>query len=238
MNNGILKNSELRSTARGLLLGKYGRIIFIHFAYLLINAYMNQLTLQTRPNESLTRLIMYIILSVIVSLLAGVFRYGLTRCYMNLCCGMDFSFTDLLYGFKHDSVRILKLAVILGVIETICYFPASYLISAYSSTKTASAFFFACLSITLGTIIYVAIMLQLAFTYYLLLDFPEKKVSEIIKMSVYLMKGNGLKMIYLYAGFIPIFSLGVLSAGLGFLWLIPYLEASLTCFYLNRVSNT
>ena len=238
MNNGLLKNSELRATARGLLLGKYGRIIFIHLAFIVIIAYMNDLTLRAQPDKSVVRLLLYIVLSIIVSLLTGVFRYGLTRCYMNLCCGMDFSFMDLLHGFKHDSVRILKLAVILGVIETVCFLPASYLMSAYSSTKTATAFFFACLAITLGTIVYVAVMLQLAFTYYLLLDFPDKSVSEIIKMSVYLMRGNGLKMIYLYAGFVPIFSLGVLSAGLGFLWLIPYMEASLTCFYLNRVSNT
>ncbi len=237
MNNSLLKNSELRATARGLLLGKYGRIIFIHFAYLIIMAYMNELTLQTRPNVSVTRLILYIFLSIIVSLLAGVFRYGLTRCYMNLCCGMNYSFGDLFYGFKNDSVRILKVAAILAVIETVCFLPASYFMSAYSTSKTASAFFFACLSITLGIIVFCAVMLKLAFCYYLLLDFPDKKVGEIIKMSVYLMKGNGLKLIYLYAGFIPIFSLGLLSAGTGLLFLVPYLEATLTCFYLNRVSN-
>ena len=105
MKDGLLKNSDLRATARGLLLGKYGRIIFIHFAYILIIAYMNELTLRTQPNLSFTRLFLYIVLSIIVSLLAGVFRYGLTRCYMNLCCGMDFSFADLLHGFRHDSVR-------------------------------------------------------------------------------------------------------------------------------------
>ena len=66
MNGGILKISELRATARGLLLGKYGRIIFIHFTCLIINAYMNELTLQTRPGLSTTRLIMYIVLSIIV----------------------------------------------------------------------------------------------------------------------------------------------------------------------------
>ena len=237
MNGGILKNTELRATARGLLLGKYGRIIFIHLTYLIINAYMNELTLQTRPGLSTTRLIMYIVLSIIVSLLAGVFRYGLTRCYMNLCCGMEFSFKDLLHGFKNDSVRILKLSAILAVIETVCFLPASYFLTAYENNRDASTFFFACLGLTLGMIVFVGFMLRLAFTYYLLLDFPDKSVTEIIKMSAYLMKGNGLKMIYLYAGFIPIFSLGVLSAGLGFLWLIPYLEATLTCFYLNRVSN-
>ena len=237
MNTGILKNTELKATARGLLLGKYGRIIFVHFTYLLINAYMNELTFRTRPNLSVTRLILYIFLSIIVSLLAGVFRYGLTRCYMNLCCNMDFSFKDLFYGFANDSVRILKVAVILGVIETVCFMPASYFMSAYSADKSASSFFFACLSFTIGTIAYVAVMLKLAFTYYLLLDFPDKSVGEIIKMSVYLMRGNGLKLIYLYAGFIPIFLLGVLSAGLGLIWLIPYAEAALTCFYLNRVSN-
>ncbi len=237
MNDGIMKNSELKARARGLLLGKYGRIIFIHLAFLLLLMYMNELTFQAKPNASTMRLILYIILSIIVSLLAGVFRYGLTRCYMNLCCGMNFSFKDLFHGFRNDSVRILKISALFAVLETVCYMPASYFLSAYSMDRSATTFFFACLSITLGTIAYVGIMLKLALCYYLLLDFPDKKVTEIIKMSAYLMKGNGLKLIYLYAGFIPIFSLGILSAGLGLLWLIPYMEASLTCFYLNRVSN-
>ncbi|MCR4585513.1 MAG: DUF975 family protein [Lachnospiraceae bacterium] len=237
MNEGILKNSELRGMARGLLLGKYGRIIFIHICFVLITAYMNELTFRTQPNASVVRLLLYIVLSIIVSLLAGVFRFGLTRCYMNLCCGIDYSFADLFYGFKHDSVRILKLSALLAIIETVCYIPASYFLSAYNSDRQALSFFFACLAITLGTIVYVSIMLRLAFAYYLLLDFPDKSFSEIIKMSVYLMKGNGLRLIYLYAGFIPVFSLGVLSAGIGLLWLVPYAEATLTCFYLNRVSN-
>ncbi len=237
MNDGILKNHELKARARNLLLGKYGHIVFIQLAYVLITAYMNELALRTDTGHSVARFILYIIISVIVALLTGVLRFGLTRCYMNMCCGLPFTFLDVFYGFKNDAVRVLKLSALMGVIEFLCLMPSSLMLSAYMKDRTAQNFFIVCVLISAGIIVYCFVWLKLALCNYLLLDFPDKSFSEILKMSAYLMKGHGLKLIYLYAGFVPISLLGLLSFGLGFLWIIPYLQTSLTCFYLNRVSN-
>jgi hypothetical protein len=51
------------------------------------------------------------------------------------------------------------------------------------------------------------------------------------------MKGNKGRFIYLLVSFIPLFLLGMLTCCVGFLWIIPYMQATLAQFYLDLVQN-
>jgi uncharacterized membrane protein len=68
-------------------------------------------------------------------------------------------------------------------------------------------------------------------TYYILNDFPGVGPMEAIRRSTQMMKGNKWKLFCLQLRFIGWGLLCVLTLGIGFLWLIPYMMVSMACFY-------
>ena len=62
--------------------------------------------------------------------------------------------------------------------------------------------------------------------------------------SAAIMRGNKGRLFYLELSFVPLYLLGTLSLGLGFLWIIPYVGMTEAEFYLdtlrkrNQVTNT
>lgn len=45
------------------------------------------------------------------------------------------------------------------------------------------------------------------------------------------------RLFYLNVSFIPLFLLGILSFGLAFLWILPYMTATETEFFLDLIKN-
>ena len=70
-----------------------------------------------------------------------------------------------------------------------------------------------------------------ALAFYILADHPEIGIFEAIRESKRLMYGNKLKLFCLELSFIGWFILGLLTAGIGMLWVMPYIIASTAGFY-------
>lgn len=71
--------------------------------------------------------------------------------------------------------------------------------------------------------------------FYLIIDNPNMKASESLKESKRLMQGNKGKRFYLDCRFIGWGLLCILTFGIGFLWLIPYVAVSQAKFYKDVV---
>ena len=72
-----------------------------------------------------------------------------------------------------------------------------------------------------------------AMTPYILVEHPEMSANQAINESIRLMKGHKFDLFYLYLSFIGWGILSVLTLGIGFLWLIPYMETSQAAFYAD-----
>lgn len=70
-----------------------------------------------------------------------------------------------------------------------------------------------------------------ALTPFLLVDRPDLTPLQCIKLSDEMMKGHKFDLFFLYLSFIGWFLLGILTLGIGFLWLQPYVETSFAAFY-------
>lgn len=70
-------------------------------------------------------------------------------------------------------------------------------------------------------------------TCYILKDQPELSFNAAIERSMAMMHGHKMQLFMLYLGFIGWFILSLLTLGIGFLWLIPYVNAAQTAFYLD-----
>ncbi|KKY02061.1 hypothetical protein VN21_05180 [Paraclostridium benzoelyticum] len=89
----------------------------------------------------------------------------------------------------------------------------------------------------IGTILFVipGIIVGIMFSQanYILAENPDKSAMECIKESARMMKGHKFDYFVLELSFIGWSILCVLSLGIGFLWLVPYFEITLTNFYLK-----
>ena len=73
--------------------------------------------------------------------------------------------------------------------------------------------------------------LSYALTPYILLDHPEMKTTTAINFSSEMMYGYKWDLFCLLLSFLGWFILAILTCGIGFFWLAPYMEASLARFY-------
>lgn len=74
--------------------------------------------------------------------------------------------------------------------------------------------------------------------FYILNDRPELSASEALNLSKQMMAGQKGKLFCLWLSFIGWILLAFLSCGIGFLWLVPYMETTFANFYedLKNVS--
>jgi uncharacterized membrane protein len=72
-----------------------------------------------------------------------------------------------------------------------------------------------------------------AMTYFILAENPQTRGLDAIRKSRDMMKGYRWKLFCLGLRFIGWLILGILSLGIGFLWIIPYFWTSLANFYID-----
>lgn len=92
------------------------------------------------------------------------------------------------------------------------------------------------------TLLTYALIYYFSFKYsqvaYIMHDNPELKCREIANKSAELMKGNMLKFLWLFISFIGWLILAVFTLGLAYIYVLPYLYATLASFYDSLLENT
>jgi len=79
--------------------------------------------------------------------------------------------------------------------------------------------------------------LSYSMAFFILRDNPKIKATEAITRSRKMMKGYKGKLFFLYLSFIGWGILCCLSLGIGFLWLVPYINLSVVNFYEGLKKN-
>jgi len=91
------------------------------------------------------------------------------------------------------------------------------------------------LKITLWSFLFLIPGIVMTFAYamtpYILEEHPEISAWDASARSRAMMRGHKFDLFYLYLSFIGWMVLAVLTAGIGFLWLSPYIDAAKAAFY-------
>lgn len=90
------------------------------------------------------------------------------------------------------------------------------------------------------TVILIVFSISISMTAYILVDKENTKVFEAIGLSMKMMKGYKWEYFVLYLSFIGWGLLCLLTLGIGYLWLSPYMTLTFTNFYkeLDKKHNT
>ncbi len=142
--------------------------------------------------------------SVISILVTGPFSLGLAIVFLKLVRGEEITIELMFEGFK-DFTR----SFIAGVLIIVYIFLWSLLL------------------IIPGIIASYAYSM----TFFILADNPNLTANEAITASKELMKGHKTELFLLDLSFIGWILLGILSCGIGFLWIASYIETARAIFY-------
>lgn len=233
------KASDFKILARVAMEGKYstpiGALIFMS----LLTAIGSGLAARLFGTDGTFSIVMSQVFSIVVSLIVSIFQAGVSYMFLNICRGKSISFSDVFYMFRHYPDRVIVVSIILTVIEYIAMLP--YFIWVYTKALPATSditvlmteLFTMMLLMYLGIVIAQVLTLPFVLCYYLLIDHEEMSAVEAIKGSMAMMKGNYGRYIYILLSFLGLSILGVCSCYIGFLWIQPYMQATIAEFYLE-----
>lgn len=227
------KCKELKRISRENLNGKYKpamaaflMVIIINlltdmpFTYLLGNVYATK-----------TQTVIYYIAEVLLSIVVGVLQMGLIRFHLNMAKKQQIRLTDVFYCFRNRSNRYFGAYIIYYVISMIAKAP--YL-TARTFFKFKGDTLYTAIGLTaISVVLNIIVFVLLAFYMYLIISREDLGVFACLAASVKLIRGNILRLIYIYLSFVGLLVLCLLSLGIGFLWVEPYFQQTLANFYLD-----
>lgn len=235
--NSYKSSSQLKSLAKGQLLGKYPTLIGAFVLSQLVMMVFSWLPGAFVDMSTVFGVIINFLITFIIGLFAGIFSSGQAYVYLNISCGHKCKATDVFYGFKHYPDKALLFQFVVSGISTVSMMPFYFLSLLFEYTMDIVWVLPACIALIIGGVITIYFSLAFSQVYYLLLDFPNYSVTQILSLSMKIMKGHKARLFYIFVSFLPLFFLALLSFGIGMLWIIPYVNATLTNFYLDLIRN-
>ena len=102
-------------------------------------------------------------------------------------------------------------------------------------TRAMVAYLLLILFVLLWTLLFIIPGIMAVFSYsqtfFILAENPQMESRDVLRKSKAMMKGNRWKLFCLFWRFFGWFVLGILSFGIGFLWIMPYMQTSIARFY-------
>lgn len=239
-----MTSSEIKKEARDNLAGKWGKGVLITLVYAIIEALLSFISKKAGNGTALSSII-----NIITFIISAPLSLGLVFSFMKLKRNEEVGTFDFLtLGFSNfgKSWRLYGCMFLKLIVPILLGFVSAVMISVglvaqifntnlseFSATSSGSP-----VILVLGTIILVAasifsyiISLSLSLVYNIAYDEPELTGKETVKKSQELMDGNKSRLFVLTLSFIGWTILSVFTFGIGFLWLIPYIQVSTICFY-------
>lgn len=218
------------------MIGKYRNAISILLASDLIISTLSLFT--TTASDSYIGLMIGFIISFILTLFGTILAVGQCSFYLNIACEQPYQFSDLFTGFKIHPDKTIITQVLIQLFAALPLIPAVVvMILAVYTSNNIVLFAISCFLLIPGCGISWWISLKYSQVYYLLLDFPDYGALELLKMSRKLMKGNVGRLLYIQISFIPVTLAGLLSFGIGLLFVQPYQNMTYTLFYLDLIQS-
>lgn len=227
-----------KACAKQFLSGKWGIAILAMMAAPALNTIGTMASIKLFPGDSFLAWLLGEAFLFIVSLLSMVISTGYNFMLLNMARGREYRFGNLIYMFKKGSDGVLSAALIMALIDTVLMIPFYYMVN---MTAPAAETMEAVLewsqpimySALAATVLGVVIKLPFAMAFYILADNPQMKGREALKKSASLMKGHMMQYLVLQISFIPLMFLSILFLYVGLLWVMPYIYATNTIFYMD-----
>lgn len=205
----VKRNAELAKDALASLKGKWGLAVGTFLVYSLIIGILSSGNNAYVHSMGLGYGYMAS-LNVLLIVIGGPLVLGAIKFTLNISRGLNPSFEQLFDGFNNFGKAVLTYLLLV-------------------------------VSVAIGAIFFIipGIILSLMFSqaFFILSDNKDISAVDALKESARMMKGYKTKYFGLGLRFIPWALLCVLTLGIGFLWLVPYMYVSFAKFYDDIKAN-
>lgn len=233
--------SDIRKQAREALAGKWGKGALITLAYFVIEFALGFISGLVEDIAVLSFIIE--IATVVISI---PISFGLIASFMKLKRGEEvkafdfitYGFNNFARGWKIAGNILLKtwLPILLYVLATIALVFATTFGAAASAI--ASSGLFVVIASIIGVALFIAAFVYLfikalsyTLSYLIAYDDESMEAKVAVEESEKLMVGNRGKYVLLQLSFIGWAILSVFTLYIGLLWLLPYMQVAIVCFY-------
>lgn len=237
--NRYKSSAELKALAKEHMFGRYGTAIAAFISVFLITTFVSFFSTVLIDTKNIFGIIANFLISFVLSVLTGLFTSGERYFYLKIACNRPVTVSDVFYGFKLCPNKAVVMQLYLSICLYIAMLPMtvmSYMVM--QNPKNSLFILLYSLSMILYGVVTIIISLVYAQAFFLLHDFPNYSAKELLAMSRKLMKGSKGRLFYLSVSFFPLLLLGLLSCGIACLWLIPYINATMTEFFLDLIQNS
>lgn len=234
-----LTSKELKRQARETLTGRYGlpMAAFVIFQ-LIIMAIHFPFNLSIQINPGVSQIIIYLLASLIISLISTVFQCGLINMHLKLSRGKELKLSDLFLFFSNRPDRFILSGLIMTGMFFLVSFPA-ILGTIWAFTTDSVPAYFVMAGIWAVTMIPVLTLLfSYHLVYILLIEQPQAGLISAFRESRNLMAGNKGRAFYISLSFIGMNLLCFFSLGIGLLWVNPYMTQTQIKLYQNIIHET
>lgn len=213
---------ELTASARAGLQGVWGRSICVMVVYMLIMAALEMVPVGGWLLQLITA----------PPLVVGMHLY-----FIRTIRRQDNPFHLLFEGFDRFWTALAAYLLVLLIVLawfTLCVAVSSVLLIGVSGMAFPPSGVGMWLAGVMMLVLFAGLFyLQLRFAQvlYLIADNPSIRILESLRRSGQLMEGNYLRLILLWLRFAGWFVLGLLTLGIGMLWVMPYMAAATAAFY-------
>ena len=237
----MMTATDTRKKAREALTGKWGKAALIALVYALFSGIVNSIVGKTDENSAIRA-----ILNIIVLIIDVPISFGFIISFIKLKRGEEVSAFDFFkdgfnnfgraWGLVGNTILKMIVPVILLIVSIIImgasigFSAAGVLAGSTSNSLPAVAI--------LGIVVYIAAIiytivrsLLYSLSNYIAYDNSEMSTKEAVEESAKLMNGNRGNLFVLELSFIGWAILAALTLGIGMLWLIPYMQVAIVCFY-------
>lgn len=232
-------NKEIKADAKELFLGRMIMPVTVTILYICISFTLNVCVAIPQFGNGIVFFIFSEILTLAINTFFGLLDYGMNTFYLNFSSNREFSLLDMFSAFKSNPDRILAVSFILSLLSSILFLPYTIYTSFFIEVNNVNVYTYVNVAVLLiiGRIVFYIINLWFAPVYFVLADIPDINPIKAIKLSFWLMKGRIFKYILLQISFIPLILLGLISFGIGMLWITPYTKICYSLFYLDTVKT-
>lgn len=231
----------IKAQARENLLGKYSPIIAGTLLIQILSDLISTAFIPMLTNAGFFQYAIYYVANFIISMLINFFYVGVYKMHLNASRGSESSLGELIFPVRNGTNRFLIVAAVLTLITYAQAIPRVIFTNYVNLSSIVNgtidwnmAFTWAVITL-IGVVINIILMLNFALAFYFLIDNPDMTAKEALASSHRYMKGNKLRLFFQYISFIGLYLLGILTAGIAYLWLLPYVDQSVTVLYETLV---
>ena len=245
---------NFKGIAREKLLGKYTVMLSAILIVQLIYFVVGSISAKVVDRSSVTGMIIYSAISVITGLIGAVFTLGEKAMYMKIACKDKVKVTDIFEGFKGHADKAIIVQFFIAVKCILFLIPAgvtlilliykgggfdpsvsfgTQLENSLVNSHNVPLILMLVVFIIFGLVGLIYVRLVTSQCFYVMLDYPDEAPMSVMQKGRDMMKGRLGIYLYLVLSFVPIILLGILSLGVAFVYIEPYMGMTLTEYYMN-----